>query len=410
MIHNEYVERDEQNGRFTDTISLKPIAYRVNGSLRRMTNALSLTNDPDMEIGTDELCSFRVSKKISNKPLIHFGKGQSHVKIGLVDANKVDGVVNGNAITFVNAWNNADLVYRNGGHRLQEDILLKAGHPRSFAFRLDSHAGFNSETMSFGNDFRILDPVLEKGELTVPLKWLVTQQGGKHVLTVNLPAGDWSGWVLDPTLTLQPDAAGIDTSIQSNVATRNRGANTDLLIGEDGYASAVYRTLIKFDLSELPSGANISSATLSLYALTDRATSTSTFSVYRQKRAWVEGTGVDTSPATNGATWNKYDVVNNLSWSTAGGFHADDCEQMAIGSRAMSASESVNAFLSWTLTPTTKTGLDLGNGWLIKSETEADDAYWFASSDYATAAYRPKLVVEYTLHGGGRRALLGVGQ
>jgi hypothetical protein len=52
------------------------------------------------------------------------------------------------------------------------------------------------------------------------------------------------------------------------------------------------------------------------------------------------------------------------------------------------------------LTPTTKSGLDLGNGWLVKADVESDDAYSFDSSDHATALNRPKLVVVYSLSSG----------
>jgi len=49
------------------------------------------------------------------------------------------------------------------------------------------------------------------------------------------------------------------------------------------------------------------------------------------------------------------------------------------------------------LTPTTKSGLDLGNGWLIRADSEIDDRYDFSSSDEPTAASRPKLTIVYTI-------------
>lgn len=199
------------------------------------------------------------------------------------------------------------------------------------------------------------------------------------------------------TLTLQPDGtAGQDATIKSSGGgTGNFATDTTIVVGEWNAGSSIERTLIKFDLSSLPSDAVISSATLSLYALTDLSSNARTVRVYRVKRAWVESQ----------VTWNIWSTGNN--WSTAGGFHADDCEQTDIGSRAFTATETLNQFKDFSLTPTTKADLDLGNGYLIKSDTETNDMYTFASSDNATAANRPKLVIEYTAgdDAGGARTL-----
>ena len=219
-----------------------------------------------------------------------------------------------------------------------------------------------------------------------PITWEYLIRDGRIYLIYSLPSLDGMiAPVVDPTLTLQPDGtAGEDTRLLSDNADTNYGMD-DLRVGEENDEPArVQRTLIKFDLSDLPSNADISSATLSLYLYTDKCDNARTFRVYRQKRAWVESE----------ATWNIYSTGN--SWQTAGGFGADDCEQSDIGNRAMSDSEA-SEFKDWSLSPTTKAGLDLGNGWLIKADTESDDAYRFYSSDYGTAANRPKLVIVYTV-------------
>jgi hypothetical protein len=201
--------------------------------------------------------------------------------------------------------------------------------------------------------------------------------------------------IIDPTFTSQPDAtAGVDAIIDSVHSTYNYGTSVGVWIGDD--AGDVSRQLIKFDLATLPSDAIISAATLSLWCNGDYASNAGTWKVYRQKRAWVEGTraGAEDNPAT-GATWARYDTTNN--WQTAGGFGSDDCEQTEIGSRAFTATEVLSEFKAISLTPTTKANLDLGNGWLIKTVLESSDCYTFRSSDYTTAGERPKLVIEYTL-------------
>ena len=178
----------------------------------------------------------------------------------------------------------------------------------------------------------------------------------------------------------------MDAFLAFGVPTGNFGTHINLAVGRLTVDPNPYRSLIKFDLSSLPSDAVISSATLSLMINADYSTNAETFSVYRVIRAWTEA----------GVTWNKYDGITD--WQTAGGFGALDCEQTPIGATAFTASETVGVFKDFALTPTTKAGLDLGNGWLIKANAEAvNNGYAFHSSDAATAGNRPKLVITYTL-------------
>jgi hypothetical protein len=217
----------------------------------------------------------------------------------------------------------------------------------------------------------------------------VTRSGPNMLIEVRVPqpwlAAASYPVIIDPTLSLQPDAAaGQDAPIASGAATTNFGTLSTTNVGERSFSSTTARTLIKFDLSSIPDTSPINSAVMSLYVTTDSSSNARTFRVYRTKRDWVE----------DQATWNIWKTGN--SWSTAGGFHSDDCEQTDIGSRAFTATETINQFKDFTLTAAVKEDLDLGNGWLVKADTETDDEYIFASSDNATAANRPKLVVDYT--------------
>jgi hypothetical protein len=200
------------------------------------------------------------------------------------------------------------------------------------------------------------------------------------------------------TLVIQPDAAaGQDTSI---VATPYDLFNYGLLdIVALGSISEPSRVLLKFDLSDLPSDAIITSATLSLYCLTDYADNGGYWVITRLKRDWLEGTQVaaeDVPPS--GATCWRYDTTHN--WAVPGAWHADDAEidvPQWICVRTFTSTETLNEFKDFILTPTTKAGLDLGYGWILRTWDEDVDCYWFASSDHATPAFRPKLVIVYTM-------------
>jgi len=212
-------------------------------------------------------------------------------------------------------------------------------------------------------------------------------------LLADLPAGDL---VFDPTITLQPDAtAGADTHINSAYPNNNYGTSITANVGRVS-GTTLYRFLLKFDLSSLPDSAILNSSILTLYQ--QYADIPNTIEIFRSKRAWVESQ----------ATWNVYATGN--SWQEAGGFGADDCDTTVIGSRAFTEPDS-SGYLDFVLTPTTKADLDFGNGWLLK----AADEVWtytyclFYTSNGSTAAYRPKLVIEYTEGGGGTDALTANG-
>lgn len=389
------VHEDLGGGKFRATIGLRPTQYNKGAGWRDITNAIGATGDPNLTLGVSELVDFRIRPKLSgNAPVLHFGKGNTMVRMTPLDPINVDGVVSGNKISFPGAWpGTGGLIYEIGGHIIRKRIPLLAGHPASFAFRIDDHAGLNLDTLSTP-DFRILQPFLQKDMETIPLTWQKSTQGGKLILTAQLPAGNYAGWELDPTLTLQPDATdGIDTEIYSALATTNYGTQTELWVG---YYGGTLRSFIKFDLSTLPAGAVISSSILSLVNQHNVAGGGTDhiLAVYRQKRAWVEIQ----------ATWNIWSTGNN--WSTAGGFHADDCEQTDIGNTSVAAEFGIGSTLNINLTPTSKAALDLGNGWTLKHTVETDTAHKWAPSDHTTAAYRPKLVVVYTLPGGGRQTIL----
>lgn len=393
-------EREELGGgRFRHTQHLRPIAYERNGAMRRIKNALAATGNTEFPVGADELCQFRVGRRVAGQsPLVHFGKGPSFVRLALVGAKNVAGTVQGNQVMFPNAWNNVDLRYTLAGHRLQEDILLRAGHPRSFAFRIDSHVGFDPLTLDCG-EFRILQPTLEppsgSEKMAVPLQWLVTQQGGKWVLTVTLPKGDWAGWTVDPTLTLQPAAAaGIDTVLDAQFPDYNHGAKTAWYIRVKEYH------LYKFDLSSIPIGAT---ATAVVHTITQTSANAFGMQHYSGTIAaadgdWIEGTktGAQATVGEPCRNWKKY---NTVTWSTAG-LPLITTQGNYLSSNGGGAGTQLP--VPWTTPANIQSmfGAVMVNG--IAFWTLVNGSGQVALSDHATAAYRPKLVIDYTLAGGSK--------
>lgn len=193
------------------------------------------------------------------------------------------------------------------------------------------------------------------------------------------------------TYTSQPDGtAGLDTYMNNAATTTNYGTNAALNIGEAPGAAAIYRSLLKFDYSSIPSNASGLTANHSLWHIGAYSSATRIIRIYRQLRAWVEAE----------ATWNVYATATN--WGTAGGFNASDCEQTDVGSLSQNVSESAGEKV-WVLTIASIqpmwNGTFTNMGFLMKADSESGDQHDYRSSDYATAGNRPKQVITYDVAG-----------
>ncbi len=392
-------------GRYGFTQHLRPIAYREAGGYKRIANDWTdgdqdwphvVTRAPFLvSVGGDGLRRIHPTRE----PDRYFEFGAPYIKPAgsWQKVNLGAPVRSGSLLTWTTAQ--ANVYIQMAGHYVKLGILLKGGWQPpggQFAFPV----GLAGLTRQGGNILADGQRVmlvraphvedLDNPDDIRPILWDFMQVGGQGYALFTLPSlAGMARPLIDPTLTLQPGAAdGLDARIDFMLPNTNYGTAgaPGLIVGEPSAGGVgLNRVLIKFSLTALPDTARISSANLSLYCTGDDSAVASVYRVYRQRRAWVE----------TEATWNVYSTGNN--WQTAGGFGANDCEQVAIGSRNMTATETLNEFKTWALTPTKKADLDLGNGWLIKSSAETDDQYLFASSDYATAANRPKLEIVYRL-------------
>lgn len=195
-------------------------------------------------------------------------------------------------------------------------------------------------------------------------------------------------------VTIQPaPVQGQDTWISNSGATLNYGGSTDLNIGNQSAGSDNRRSLLKFDLSAIPVGSTINSATMSLYQHAQQDATTPQLGVYYTTRSWTEGTGNGTA-TTDGATWNSYNGTSN--WTTAGGDFNGTAQATAT------APNSTNAWVDFSITGLAQSwvsGTFANEGMFVKKSGEnpaVSDYKTFYSSDYlGDSSLRPKLVIEY---------------
>ena len=189
-------------------------------------------------------------------------------------------------------------------------------------------------------------------------------------------------------MTFQNGANGYtgtsDTRISQNAATTSYGSVTPLGVdGDDPSGTGRdVSALLRWDISSIPSGSTIQSATITL-RVTDA--STNSYPFFALARAWSEST----------ATWQR--ASTGASWQTAGAMGATDREATSLASITASAAGSVTVTLNaaglakvqqWVDNPSQNFGVVLASS----SNSNGLD---FASREAATVADRPRLAITF---------------
>jgi glucose/arabinose dehydrogenase len=165
---------------------------------------------------------------------------------------------------------------------------------------------------------------------------------------------------------------------------------------------ALRRGLMAFDIAgNVPAGAVISSAQLTLNMNSASASGASNMSLFRLSESWGEGTsgpstGMGAAATTGDATWGNryYDPSTPTNWIVAGGTHTSTASATtsvgtASGYYTWSSSQMATDVQGWLGTPATN------YGWLlIGDETTLQTARAFDSRESA-ANVQPALQITY---------------
>lgn len=184
-----------------------------------------------------------------------------------------------------------------------------------------------------------------------------------------------------------------DTLLVSNAATTNFDTNGTLYVGEHNAAVQIVRSWIKPDFSSIPENALFYSAVLKMTPIDDLSNSARTMSAHRCLRDVV----------SNQATWNIWKTGNN--WGTAGCSNSttDYDGSVAIGTATQPASPTLNSALSFTMNLNAAElrklydGTYVNNGIILFVDTQSNDSIGYASTDHATAGYRPVITLSYAV-------------
>jgi hypothetical protein len=183
---------------------------------------------------------------------------------------------------------------------------------------------------------------------------------------------NWSlTYAPDQTLTIQPDGTVGKDSYVWELGLTNHGDETSIFAGSDD--AGIYRAYLQFNLDLLPEDVVITNARLALHYSFINTMDTTEMGAYNVLEAWLE------------------DII---VWNDQPDF-ATDAEYVAN----MPATYSVG-FIYWYITDLVKGWQDgsiTNYGVMLKAADESieDGRLGFHSSDFSTAAERPKLIINY---------------
>ncbi|MEK6701879.1 MAG: DNRLRE domain-containing protein [Planctomycetota bacterium] len=240
------------------------------------------------------------------------------------------------------------------------------------------------------------------------MKWFANQGVACVFSVASLSAlVGWTG--IAPTASAQPQVLTVTPAADNTILLNNLAPAFDLSNGKGPIfagrtairADLVQRGLVRFDLSQIPPGSTIVSASVTMYMVRGGSgASNPTVGLYRLLASWGEGesessggSGANSLPGD--ANWHKR-FYPDIPWTNEGG----DFDATVSSSRGVSRTAGYNTWAStgrmvsdvtgWVNSPATNFG------WLIRNnESTRGSARQFVSRESTSVETRPSLRVEY---------------
>jgi hypothetical protein len=223
----------------------------------------------------------------------------------------------------------------------------------------------------------IILPLVETGNHSIKLDKFHYEIWEDTAVTVNANQTTYLNppltYASTQNITLQPDAAGIDTGIESALPANNYALLFYTGVGNS--ASTIVRTYIQFDLSSIPADAIVTDADLKLYQYSANGTDNFTVGLHKITSAWDEST-IDWDPQPTSST--DAEITSSIT-------------ALATTWRSWDIDTLVQGWLDGTIT---------NYGVVLKDtdESSVNTIAYFFTSDYTTdITKRPKLEIGYYL-------------
>ncbi|MEV0594882.1 DNRLRE domain-containing protein [Nonomuraea cavernae] len=353
------------DGRVQQEVSAAPLHYRDgDGGWRAIDTKVLPTKRRGFAFG-NESNGFRSFFGAEAGALVRFEAGGGALTFGVDGAEPGRPEVRDSVVTYAGALGEGtDLVYEVGRDALKEKIVLSrppAGEAvYRFAVRVEGLRAWQRPDGSIAFHRGDFDgpPVLVmpkpfmvdsaddasspygkawSGAVSQSMSW----DGERLHVTVTADRGSLSApgrrypVVIDPTVKIAPPPTqSQDTMIMSDSPDTNHDASWRLSVGTTD--SGVARSLLKFPLTEVPSGTRIESAQLQLWYDQQHTANTAAVTIEARR---ATGTWDETS-----ATWNNASaLVGELGANTAQVDDGDPLQTAATGSWTASAGDTQHA-------------------------------------------------------------------
>jgi hypothetical protein len=193
-------------------------------------------------------------------------------------------------------------------------------------------------------------------------------------------------------------SANVDANLGLTPASTNYGADPALYVGVTSATNQVFRSILAFNIGNIPSGAVVTDCRLTVNVAQSRRPRAG-----RIRRLcgehWLDGDGQSEAQAT-WANWR-----TGSAWGTAGAASTASCaaggDQSTVDEVPYTAPAGTGLFTFPNLTSLCQDALVNRGGWLrlrISQDVETTKNTFIRidSSDATTAANRPRLVVTWT--------------
>ncbi|WP_144551291.1 DNRLRE domain-containing protein [Peribacillus simplex] len=371
----------------------EPIHYKKDKEWENINNEIvsekAESDDADLSVGNKaNKYKVKFSKKSKENRTIRIKKKDKQLEFGLVGSKKVNGVAEKNRMTYPSVFSNADLIFHVDNNAVKEELVFdKKPEKNQFSYvfnmkNLQAKEGENGDIIFEDKDknefFVLTKPFMYDAAENVShdVSMELRQEKGKTYVDVEADEG-WLNSnerkfpiVIDPTVVIQDDTT-TDTFISSTYPNDNYWMDPSLITGKQIYYGTT-RSLVKFNLKNLLSGAKITSANFKLnsHSNINGYDHSANVGVYPISKSW----------ASDSATWSNQpsieSQVSNLNVTT----------------------DNEYTFFMTNLVKEWYSGKKANYGIMLKNTDETVNRKMFRSSDFSTDPLKkPKLTVVYTI-------------
>jgi hypothetical protein len=279
----------------------------------------------------------------------------------------------------------ADLSWTAGNGSTSSDVYFGTTSPGTFQGN-QTATTFDPGTMTNDTTYYWRIDEINAGGTTTGAVWSFTTVTGGQVVEEfgDATNTDYPGTIED---TYNNQGSGTNYSTELTLNTYTWPADT-----------VANTTIIKWDLSSIPTSATVTDATLYLYQVQTGGDASYDLPVHKI---------INVNPVISACSWNTYDGTNSWTGGANGGQ-----SDIAAAEDTPAVNNTINEYKTWSVTNMVADWVTTpanNYGMLVNSDAVASMDSWrfFASTEDSDSSIRPKLIVTYSSAPAGDVEIIG---